>query len=142
MSYPKMYEQGESAAVPLGMVIFGQTVAGLVEAVQVSAGSLSIGTPGSVTATAPAQTVVGTVAVQLLPPNANRKRSSVQNVGTTKICLAFGFTPTTSAYHIALPAGGSAGDGSSPVWADTLWQGAVSAIGSASGGLVSVCEMT
>jgi hypothetical protein len=92
---------------------------------------------------APAQTIVGTSAGQLLAANPNRKRLSIQNVGTTRIYLNFGdVNPTANAFHVALPAGGSTGDGSSPVFQDIMWTGAIQAISSAPGGLVAVAELT
>jgi hypothetical protein len=66
----------------------------------------------------------------------------LQNVGTTRIYVAFGATPTTSNYHFALPAGGSQNDGSSPVYLDTLWLGDVQAISSAAGGLLQITEFS
>jgi hypothetical protein len=66
----------------------------------------------------------------------------LQNVGTTRIYIAFGATPTTSNYHVALPAGGSQNDGSSLVYVDTLWIGDVQAISSAAGGLLQVTEFS
>ena len=110
------------------------------------AGSFSSTPPVSSTATVPAQQTVGAVAGQVLAATASRKGCAVQNTGTTRIFLALGATPTVSAYHVALPACGSANDGSSERWDGTisgvLWQGAVSAISSGAGGTVVVTELT
>lgn len=95
------------------------------------------------TSSAPAQTAVGTTAVQVLAANSLRKRFMLQNVGTTVIKVVLGATsPTETAYHFALPMGGIQNDGSSPVWQDTMWTGAIQAISSAAGGLLLVTELT
>lgn len=96
----------------------------------------------SSTASAPAQTTVGTTAGQVLAANTSRKRMMFQNVGTTVIKLAFGATPTQTAFHVSLAPGGTAGDGSSRMYTDDMWTGAVQAISSASGGLLVVTELT
>lgn len=86
---------------------------------------------------------VGTSPVTLLAANALRKRLILQNVGTTKLWILFGSgTPSASNYHIALPAGGTANDGSSPPYIDTMWLGEVQAIGSAGGGQCGAAENT
>jgi succinylarginine dihydrolase len=94
------------------------------------------------TASVVAQTTVGTTSVQILAANAARKRVRVQNSGTTVIKLGFGRTPTQTAYHRALPAGGSADDGSSPPLEDMTWTGAINAISSTVGGTCVVEEDT
>ncbi len=107
------------------------------------AGSFSATPVTSNTASAAAQTTVGTTAGQVLAANSNRKRMIFQNVGTTVIKLVLGAgTPTQTAFHRALPAGGTADDGSSPVYSDDMWTGAVQAISSAAGGLLVVTELT
>jgi hypothetical protein len=99
--------------------------------------------PTSATTTAPAQTAVGTTAVQLLASNASRKRFMVQNTGTTIIKLAFGATdPTGTAYHVALAAGSGADDGKGGFYLDELWVGRVAAISSGAGGTVVITELT
>lgn len=106
------------------------------------AGSFTAVPPTSSTASSPSQTSVGTSAGQILASNSSRKRCIIQNTGLTRIYLGFGQTPTTSAYHVALPAGGTSNDGSSPAWVDNLWIGAIQAISSSSGGTVVVTEFT
>lgn len=107
------------------------------------AGSLSVGSVVSNTATAAAQTAVGTTAGQVLAANAARKRVMLQNAGTTTIKLVLGAgTPTQSVYHVALPPAGSANDGFSTIYRDEMWTGAVQAISSAAGGLLQVTELT
>lgn len=94
-------------------------------------------------ASAAAQTTVGTTAAQMLAGNAGRKRLALQNQGTTVIKIVLGAgTPTQSVYHFSLPAAGSTNDGSSPIYLDTMWTGAVQAISSAAGGLLQVTELT
>lgn len=67
----------------------------------------------------------------------------LQNVGTTRIWILFGAgTPSSSNYHLSLPAGGNANDGSSPPYIDTMWIGQVQAISSAAGGSVNAFENT
>ena len=110
------------------------------------AGTFASIPPASSTASAPAQQAVGVVAGSILAANASRKGCAVQNTGTSRIYLGLGANPTTSNYHIALPAGGSANDGSSERWDGTIsgvrWLGAVNAISSAAGGTVVVTELT
>lgn len=119
-------------------------IAGIVPvsgAVTVS-GSVTTTPVTSSTATSPAVNTVDGTAETVLAANSSRKRFMLQNVGTTKIYIAFGATPTTSNYHLALPAGGSQNDGSSPVYTDEMWTGNVQAISSAAGGLLQITEMT
>lgn len=110
------------------------------------AGSFSSTPATSNTITAAAQTVIGTTAAQILAANGSRKGFLVQNLGTTVIKIVLGAgTPTQTVYHYSLPACGNANDGSSPLWngpVGLIWTGAVQAISSASGGLVSVSELT
>ncbi|MBV9448562.1 MAG: hypothetical protein JO345_21970 [Streptosporangiaceae bacterium] len=110
------------------------------------AGSFSSTPPSSNTASAVAQTTVSTSSASILASNGSRKACSVQNTGTTVIKLGLGKTPTQTAYHIALPASGSADDGSSRRWDGTIsgvvWTGAINAISSASGGACVVTELT
>lgn len=95
------------------------------------------------TSSAPTQTTVGASASTPLAANAARKRLKIQNTGTTTIYLSFGGTnPTVTAYHIALPACGSANDGSSQLYIDSVWTGAVRAISSAAGGTIVIEEDT
>ena len=108
--------------------------------------SASFTPPVSSAATAPAQTTVGAASIQVLAANLLRKGCGVQNTGTTVVKLGLGAAPTQTAYHVALPASGSANDGSSARWDGTfsgvLWQGAVYAISSAAGGTAVVTELT
>lgn len=95
------------------------------------------------TSTAPAQTAVGAAASSVLAANAARKRVKIQNTGTTIIYLSFRATnPTVTAYHVALPACGSANDGSSLPYIDTVWTGEIRAISSAAGGTIVIEEDT
>lgn len=106
------------------------------------AGSLTVTPVTSTTASSPSQQTIGTSAGQVLAANSGRKRLMLQNVGTTVIKIAYGAVPTSSNYHFSLPAGGSANDGSSPIWQDTMWLGAIQAISSGAGGLLQVTELT
>lgn len=98
--------------------------------------------PSSSTGSAPAQTAVGTDAGQILAANASRKRCIVQNTGLTKVKIAFGQTPTATAYHYCLAACSAADAGDGGGWMDDMWTGAVSAISSSAGGTVVVTEFT
>jgi len=110
--------------------------------VNIGSGSITVAPVTSNTASSPAQTAVGASAGSVLAANPLRKRLNLQNAGTTRIYIALGAAnPTTSAYHFALPAGGEAGDGTSPVWTDTMWTGEVRAISSAPGGFLVVTEL-
>jgi hypothetical protein len=107
------------------------------------AGSLTITPTQSNTVSTAGPTTVGTSSTQLLAANAARKRLILQNVGTTKIWILFGAgSASSSNYHIALPAGGTTNDGSSPIYVDTMWTGAIQAISSAAGGSVVAEEFT
>lgn len=116
-----------SSADPVSVIVTGGFISGPVS--DVSSPAVQIG--------------VNTVAQQILVANSNRKRFTLQNVGTTviKILLGIGI-PTQTAFHFALPAGGTDNDGSSYIWNDVMWQGAVQAISSGSGGLLLVAELT
>lgn len=108
-----------------------------------SGATVSVGTPTSSTASAPAQTPVTGVASIILAANANRKRFMVQNTGLTTLYLAFGSTnPTVTAYHVALKACTGADDGSGGAYLDDQWTGTVRAIGSGPGGTCVVTELT
>lgn len=129
-------------------VIGAVTPGGLAAALQLDpSGNLKVNTQAqggeSQTVTAPDIVTVGAAAVQLLAANVLRMRLVLQNVGTTVIYILFGNgTPSASNYHIALRAGGTSADGSSPPWVDTMWVGAVQAVASANGGACSVAEFT
>jgi hypothetical protein len=78
-----------------------------------------------------------TTSAQLLAANSSgptpRVGWSIQNVSTTVIFVLLGAgTASATNYHFALPACGSANDGSSLIFRDTQWQGAVQ-IAAASG---------
>lgn len=107
------------------------------------AGSLSVGSVTSNAATNAAQTTISTTAITLLNANSSRKRLRIQNLGTTVIKVILGAgTPSQTVYHLALAACGQTNDGSSVSYIDDMWTGAVQAISSAAGGLVSVTELT
>jgi hypothetical protein len=107
------------------------------------AGTLTVTPDKSATVSAAGPTTIGASSAQLLASNSSRKRMILQNVGTTRLFILFGAgTASAVNYHIALPAGGNTNDGSSPVYSDTLWQGAVQAISSAAGGSVQALEFT
>jgi hypothetical protein len=106
-------------------------------------GTLTVTPPASGTVSAAGPTAIGASSVQLLAANTSRKRLILQNVGTTRVYILFGAgTASSSNYHISLPAGGNANDGSSPIYSDTLWTGAIQAISSAAGGEVQAMEFT
>lgn len=112
--------------------------------VNIAAGGLNV--PSSNTATAPSQTTLGTSPATALAANGSRKGFIVQNQGTTVIKVLLGVgTPTQSNYTVALPAGGTANDGSSAPWygpQGITWTGAIQWISSAAGGLCEVVELT
>lgn len=99
--------------------------------------------PKSSTASTPAQTSIGTTAGVVLSSNANRKRFSIQNTGTTILRFTFGGTnPTGTAYHFALAPGTVADDATGAFFADDLWTGDVRGVSSASGGTAVITELT
>lgn len=110
------------------------------------AGSFSSTPPTSSSSNSPSQKTVGSSSGSILASNGSRKGCAVQNTGTVAIYLGLGQVPTATAYHIALPAGGSSNDGSSNRWDGTisgvLWQGAVNAISASGGGTCVVTELT
>lgn len=95
------------------------------------------------TVSAAAQTSVSNVAGALLTFNRARRGLIIQNTGTTIIYLLLGSgTPTSSVYHIALPACSVANDGKGGIYNDDAWIGAVQAIGSAPGGTLVITEIS
>lgn len=95
------------------------------------------------TASAPAQTSIGTVAGQVLAANTDRRSVIIQNTGTTTIKLTLGSTaPTQTVYHVALKACGIADDGSGGIYADDAWRGAIQGISSGAGGTMVITEIT
>jgi hypothetical protein len=107
------------------------------------AGSLTVTPTESSTVSAPSIVTVGTGSSTLLAANSSRKRLTLQNMGTRVIFILFGAgTASSSNYHIALPPGGTTADGSSPVYSDIMWQGAIQASASGAGGSVAVGEFT
>jgi hypothetical protein len=107
------------------------------------AGSFTATPPTSNTVSSAGPQTIGTSSTQALAANSSRKRLILQNVGTTKIWILFGAGAASSSnYHIALPAGGTSNDGSSPIYSDTLWTGAIQAISSAAGGSLQAEEFT
>jgi len=88
----------------------GTTAAVAVYLVDANGNQVSSGTNAS-SATAPAQTSVGTTASTILAANSSRIQVIVQNTGTTVIKLALGATPTQTVYHVALQACSSADNG-------------------------------
>lgn len=107
------------------------------------AGSFSSTPVTASTSSAALQQTIGTTAGQVLASNALRLKVTLQNCGTTVIKILLGSgTPTQSNYHFALPPGGTTNDGSSPLFSDTMWIGAIQAVSSAAGGLLQVTELT
>lgn len=142
------FTAGVSAGTPLmaedptsGELLIAQMSPGTRQLAVVAA--VTVAPVQSNTSSAVAQTTVGTSSSVVLAANASRKRLTIQNTGTTVIYLAFGGkTPTATAYHRALRAGGTSNDGSSPPYDDTMETGAVAAISSASGGTIVIEERT
>jgi len=92
------------------------------------------------TASAPAQTSIGTTAAVFLSADQKRKCFMVQNTGTTVIKLGFGATPTQTVYHVALSVCAGADDGSGGVYIDDSWTGIVNGISSGASGTCVVTE--
>lgn len=114
--------------------------------VDVATGNVVVDQVASSTATAPGQVTLGTSAATALAANSARRGFVVQNQGTTVIKILLGTAvPTQSNYTVALPAGGSSNDGSSPSWfgpPGVVWTGAIQWISSAAGGLAEIVELT
>lgn len=107
------------------------------------AGSFISTPPTSNTSSAVAQTTLGTTNAQALAANSGRKGFTVQNCGLTVIKITLGAAAATQAnYTFSLPACGNQNDGSSPIYSNFLWTGAVQWISSAAGGLVTIAEFT
>jgi hypothetical protein len=102
---------------------------------------VSIVSPTSNTSSSPAQQTVGSSASQILVANGGRLEVRVVNTGTTAVYLAFGKTPSSTAYAVALSACSVANDGTGGVWVSDLWKGNVNAI-SGTSGTVCVTELT
>lgn len=87
--------------------------------------------------------VVGSSAVILLFANPNRKELFIVNRGTSIIYIGLGSNPTSTQYHLALPACSSADDGTGGVFISDIWQGDVYGIcGAALSSNACVTELT
>lgn len=140
------FTAGVSAGTPImaedpttGKLLIGQMVPGT----RILSVGATITPVESSTVSVPSILTVGTGTASALAANINRKRVTLQNVGTTKIFVLFGTgTASASNYHLVLPAGGTTADGSSPVYSDIMWQGAIQVASSAAGGSLSVAEFS
>ena len=104
--------------------------------------ALSEGAPQA-RASTPAQTTIGAAAATVLLPNPLRKCLIIQNTGTTILKINLGTaSPTSTVYHFALPACGTANDGTGGSYIDDCWVGAVSMISSAGGGTFVLTEVS
>jgi hypothetical protein len=111
--------------------------------VNLQAGSVTVAPTVSSTVTAANIVPVGTSSTLLVAANASAKRRGLQNVGVTKLYILRGTSGASSSnYHFVLPAGGTTADGSSPIYQDTMWQGAYCAASSSAGGECAVEELT
>lgn len=100
------------------------------------AGTVSVDSLNSSTASTPAAQTVTTSSASILAANPSRKECLVVNTGTAVVYLGLGQTPTATAYHIALHPCLSANDGTGGTWLSDVWQGGINAIGAASGTVV------
>ena len=107
------------------------------------AASVTVSPTQSSTVSAAGPTTIGTGSTTVVTASASTKRLSLQNTGTTVIYVLFGAgSASSSNYHLILPAGGTTKDGSSPIYSDIMWQGAVSVASSAAGGSLNVAVFT
>ncbi len=97
----------------------------------------------SSTCSAAAPATVGTGSMQAIAGNVGRVKLVLQNVGTTVLYILLGAgTASASNFTFVLPAGGTAKDGGSPVYIDTMWTGAVQWASSQAGGVGVANECT
>jgi hypothetical protein len=95
------------------------------------------------TSSAPSRQTVGTTSASILASNPARKFALVVNVGIYPVYLAFGQTPTTSAYSVPLaPCANSADDGTGGSYPVVIWDGVINAISTNAAGAVCVTEFT
>lgn len=142
------FQAGQTTGTPLmaedptsGELLVAQMAPGTRQ-LQVAA-SVTVSPTESSTCSTAGPAAVGTSSTQAIAANAARKRLMLQNVGTTAIYILLGAgTASATNFTFILPAGGTTKDGSSPVWQDTMWQGAVQWASSASGGLAVANELT
>lgn len=82
-----------------------------------------------------------TTSAVLLAQNLSRVGWQIQNISTTVIFVLYGAgTASATNYTFALPACGTAGDGSSPIYRDIQWQGAIQFAAAAGTGKVAYGE--
>lgn len=110
--------------------------------VKVDPGTVSVVGPTSTTANSPASTAVTSSSSTVLAANASRKELTIVNTGVVTVYLALGQTPTSSAYHIALPGCGSANDGTGGTYTTDLWKGLINAITASTSGTIVITELT
>lgn len=130
-----------NAALPAGTNVIGHVITDSGSTTAVT-GTVTVVGPTSSTATAPAATTVTSTSGSILATNANRKEVTVVNTGTVVVFLAFGQTPTSSAYHVALAACSSGNDGTGGTYTSDMWKGAINAIVASTSGTVCVTELT
>ncbi len=135
----------------IGVAGFGKVTDGINTAAVKASSTAALATdpalvvklPGSTISSAPAQTAVGTTAVQVLTANTARREVIIKNTGITVIKLNLGaIAPTQTVYHISLGGDSVADNGLGGVYVSEIWNGAIQAISSAAGGTIVITELT
>lgn len=104
--------------------------------------ALVVTTSGSTTAGAPANTAVTSTSSVILAANTARREVMITNTDVVAVYIAFGQTPTATAYHIVLRPCTVAHDGSGGSFVSDIFKGAINAIVASTSGHVSVVELT
>lgn len=104
--------------------------------------ALVVTTSGSTTAGAPANTAVTSTSSAILAANTARREVMITNTDVVAVYIAFGQTPTATAYHIVLRPCTVAHDGSGGSFVSDIFKGAINAITASTSGHVSVVELT
>lgn len=104
--------------------------------------ALVVTTNGSTTAGAPANTAVTSTSSVILAANTARREVMITNTDVVAVYIAFGQTPTATAYHVVLRPCAVAHDGSGGTFVSDIFKGAINAIVASTGGHVSIVELT
>ena len=70
-------------------------------------------------------TITSTGAITIVADNDNRKSVLIQNLSTSELYIAYGFTPSTTKHSLILKGGSAANDGKGAALSETLFVGAI-----------------
>jgi hypothetical protein len=104
--------------------------------------ALVVTEPGSVTGSAPANTVVTSTSSAILAANTARREVIITNTDVVVVYIGLGQVPTATAYHVALNPCSVAHDGTGGVFVSDVFNGTINAIVASTSGHVAVTELT